>query len=191
MFSFLGWKLLLWLGRLFFLLLMFLIFGHQNPVSGLVFSLKWWIRIRTQWIRTQRSTAPVVHRKKMFRFMKARPCCCPCWEEGVALSTLLRCGASPSRRIHQRSQRPWRSVSADHPFKNFCSSILKSCSWKILTYRLFFLHVTFYCSIILVLGNIETKLGTHSTCSHSKKICLLFASSQCSLAFRVINLYIF
>ncbi len=124
-------------------------------------------------------------------FMKARPCCCPCWEEGAALSVLLRCGASPSRRSRQRSQRPWRSVSADHPFGNFCSSILKSCSWN------FWLIGFFSSCHILLFYNLGSGKHRHKirdspyTCSHSKKICLLFASSQCSLAFRVINLYIF
>ncbi len=35
----------------FFSCKFFLIFGHQNPGSGSVFSLKCWIRIRTHWIR--------------------------------------------------------------------------------------------------------------------------------------------
>ncbi len=38
----------------------FTIFGHQNPESGSVFSLKFWIRIRTQWIRIRNTDISTV-----------------------------------------------------------------------------------------------------------------------------------
>ncbi len=44
--------------NLFFQLLFFSIFGHQNLGSRSVFSLKCWIRIRIKWIRIQPTALP-------------------------------------------------------------------------------------------------------------------------------------
>ncbi len=52
-----------------FFVYFFSVFGHRNPGSGLVFSLKCWIRIRIQWIRIRNAS------KKIYSWNKTNLLC--------------------------------------------------------------------------------------------------------------------